>query len=442
MKGDRTSLRNLILYEVYVRNHGPNGTFDDVTRDLPRIKNLGIDVVWLMPIHPIGKVNKKGGLGCPYSIQDYRKVNPEYGTLADFQNLLAIAHDIGLKVMIDVVYNHTSHDSVLVSEHPDFFHCDDNGRPVTTVPEWSDVIDLKYPNPVLEDYLIDTLCYWVDLGVDGFRCDVASIVPVEFWQKAKARVEAINPEVIWLAESVELSWIVERREKGLVAQSDSELYSAFDITYEYDIWHLFINTIRRQSPVQPYLEALHVQKGIYPKDFIKMRCVENHDNARIMTSAPTQVSAMAWSAFQVFNQGAFLMYAGQESGAKHTPTLFDVDKIDWGNYPLESWYRQLLSIKKDELFVYGHQHFIAADPIVQVEWIYNENHILGFFNVNDLEGPCKCDLPDGEYYDLITNQTIVITNREISMAQIPAIILKIPSNISLNRLDSLWLGLI
>lgn len=442
MKGDRSSLRNLILYEVYVRNHGPNGTFDDVTRDIPRIKALGVDVLWLMPIHPIGQLNKKGKLGCPYSIQDYRSVNPEYGTLTDFQRLVDTAHGLDLKVMIDVVYNHTSHDSLLVSEHPDFFHHNDDGKPVSTVPEWSDVIDLKFPNPLLEEYLIDTLCYWVKIGVDGFRCDVASIVPIGFWQKAKERVEAINPETIWLAESVHTAWVVERRERGLVAHSDSELYSAFDITYDYDIWPLFLNCVRRRLPVQQYLEMLYFQKGIYPRDFIKMRCVENHDNARIMAIAPTEVIGQAWSAFQVFNQGAFLMYAGQESGSTHTPTLFDIDKIDWGDYPLSSWYKRLLSFKKDELFVYGHQRFISADPVVQVEWVYGVKRLLGLFNINDLPEGFYCELPDGEYYDLITNQQIMVTNKQISMPQTPAMILKIKPGTFINLLDSPWLGLI
>ena len=130
--------RNLVLYEVYVRNHGPNGTFADVEADLPRIQAMGVDVVWFMPIHPIGKINKKGSLGCPYSIADYREVNPEYGTKADFSRLIERAHALGLKVMIDVVYNHTAHDSVLVREHPEWFHQDAHGKPVTTVPEWSD----------------------------------------------------------------------------------------------------------------------------------------------------------------------------------------------------------------------------------------------------------------------------------------------------------------
>ena len=153
-KDTPASFRNLVIYEIYVRNHGPNGTFADVEADLERIRALGVDVIWFMPIHPIGKLNKKGSLGCPYSIQDYRGVNPEYGTRQDFKRLIEKAHALGLKVMIDVVYNHTAHDSVLVKEHPEYFHQDAEGKPVTTVPDWSDVIDLKHPHPGLTEYLV------------------------------------------------------------------------------------------------------------------------------------------------------------------------------------------------------------------------------------------------------------------------------------------------
>ena len=441
MKGERTNLRNLILYEVYVRNHGPNGTFDDVTNDLPRIKSLGIDVIWLMPIHPIGQLNKKGTLGCPYSIRDYRKVNPEYGTLADFQKLIETAHNLDLKVIIDVVYNHTSHDSVLVTDHPEFFHKDSNGSPVSTVPEWSDVIDLKYPNPDLEEYLIDTLCYWVKMGVDGFRCDVASIIPMDFWEKAKLAVEAINPDVIWLAESVHTAWVAQRREQGLVAHSDSELYSVFDITYEYDIWPMFIAAIQHRMPVMNYLEMLHFQKGIYPKDFIKMRCVENHDNPRIMAVTPTEVSAKAWAAFQIFNQGAFLMYAGQESGVSHTPSLFDVDMINWGDYSLSSWYKRLFELKKNRLFVYGHQHFLADAPSIQMIWRSDDSCLLAIFNINDISEPIHCEIPDGLYNDLLSTQEFQVDNQHILMDQVPAVVFNIPLETCPDYLNSTWLGL-
>jgi glycosidase len=318
--------RNLVIYEVFVRNHGPNGTFADVEADLLRIREMGVDVVWFMPIHPIGRVNRKGSLGSPYSIADYREVNPEYGTRADFARLIERAHALGLKVMIDVVYNHTAHDSRLVHEHPDWFHQDEHGVPVTTVPDWSDVIDLKHPNAALTDYLIESLQGWAALGVDGFRCDVASLVPLKFWLKARQAVAEVKPQVIWLAESVHAAFVAGRRAAGLPTLSDGELYQAFDLTYDYDIWPIFQAAVRGQVPVARFLEMLRFQDCIYPANFVKMHYAENHDQARIMALAPSRAQALAWTAFQAFNKGAFLIYAGQESAATHTPSLFDVEK--------------------------------------------------------------------------------------------------------------------
>lgn len=194
-----THFKNLVIYEVFVRNYGPNGTFADVTTDLPRIKALGVDVVWLMPIHPTGQVKRKGGHGSPYAIADYRAVNPKFGTEADLKTLINAAHKLGLKVMIDVVYNHTSPDSVLATQHPEWFYCEKAGEPAPRFAEWSDVVDLSYHDPALSQYQIDSLLKWVKLGVDGFRCDVASLVPVEFWQQARQAVAKIKPNFIWLA---------------------------------------------------------------------------------------------------------------------------------------------------------------------------------------------------------------------------------------------------
>jgi glycosidase len=428
MLGDKSILNNLILYEVYVRNHGPNGTFDDVTRDLGRIKSLGVDVIWLMPIHPIGEKNKKGSLGCPYSIKDYRKINPEYGSFDDFKKLLGEAHQRNLKIMIDVVYNHTSHDSVLVDEHPDYFHRDEHGIPMTTVPVWSDVIDLKHPNISLQEYLIDTLCSWVRMGVDGFRCDVASIIPIEFWLEAKARVEEINPDVIWLAESVHASWVIERRQNGMNAHCDAELYRAFDLTYDYDIWPIWQAAVRGDVPVKRYLEMVEFQKGIYPQDAIKMRCVENHDNPRIMALAPNEVSAKAWTAFEIFNRGAFLLYAGQESGADHTPSLFDIDKVVWGDYRLENWIRRLLNIKKRDIFINGTQQFLAADPAIQAIWCDADSMLFGIFNVSNVKRPIPCSLPDGKYCDLISENEVEVKHHDLFMEDTSAYVFEISAD--------------
>jgi glycosidase len=435
MKGEKTTLKNLVIYEVYVRNHGPNGTFDDVIKDLGRIKALGVDLIWLMPIHPIGEKNKKGTLGCPYSIKDYRRINPEYGTLQDFQKLLHEAHRKDLKIMIDVVYNHTSHDSTLVTEKPKFFHQDAHGKPVTTVPAWSDVIDLKYPNPELESYLIDTLLYWVRLGVDGFRCDVASIIPLSFWVEAKSRVEAVNPDFIWLAESVHTAWVIERRQNGLFAQSDTELYRVFDLTYDYDIWPIWQAAVQWKVPIERYLEILEFQKGIYPVNFIKMRCVENHDNPRIMALALDETSAKAWTAFEIFNQGAFLIYAGQESGALHTPSLFDIDKINWGDYRLQSWLQELLSIKKRDNFQYGHLSFLSADPAIQAVYSGGDSNLLGIFNVNNHCEPISIQLSDGEYADLITGKSFIVNQGLIDITGSSVLIFEIFDKFGFEKLD-------
>jgi glycosidase len=428
-------MRNLVLYEVYVRNHGPNGTFADVEADLPRIRAMGVDVVWFMPIHPIGTLHKKGSLGCPYSIQDYREVNPEYGTKADFARLVKRAHDLGLLVMIDVVYNHTAHDSLLVQEHPEWFHQDAQGVPVSTVPAWSDVIDLKHPNPALADYLIETLKLWVELGVDGFRCDVASLLPLDFWLRAREAVAAVKPGVIWLTESVHAGWVAERRAAGLPTLSDAELYRAFDMGYDYDIWPIWQAVIDGQVPLLRYLEMLRFQDCIYPANYVKMRCVENHDQPRVMALIPDWTRALAWTAFQAFNKGAFLIYAGQESGATHTPTLFDIDKIVWGDYDLQPFLTKLAHLKKDTAQMQGQFVLLEAEPVLQATWLHPEGGLYGVFNIagtgtDVFSGSVPVRLPDGVYTDVLRDIQVEVRNGHITLSDsVPAMILRYQADI-------------
>jgi glycosidase len=400
--------RNLVLYEIYVRNHGPNGTFADVEADLPRIRAMGGDVAWFMPIHPIGQVNKKGSLGCPYSIADYREVNPEYGTKADFARLIERAHALGLRVMIDVVYNHTAHDSNLAQEHPEWFHQDAQGKPVTTVPEWSDVIDLKHPNPALADYLVETLQMWAEFGVDGFRCDVASLLPLDFWQRARAAVAEVKPDVIWLAESVHAGWVAERRAAGFSTFSDGELYRAFDLTYDYDIWPIWQAAVMGEVPVARYLEMLRFQDCIYPTNYVKMRCVENHDRPRILAFADSRAQALAWTAFEAFNKGALLLYGGQEAAAIHTPSLFDVDKVVWGDYELQPFLTRLAQLKKDPAQMEGEFLLLEAEPAIQAAWQHSDGGLYGVFNVAASKGQVAVRLPDGVYVDLLSDTPVEV----------------------------------
>ncbi|MFR7637447.1 MAG: alpha-amylase family glycosyl hydrolase [Lachnospiraceae bacterium] len=180
---DKT-LQHQLIYSVFVRNHTPEGTFRALERDLDRLSALGTDIVWLMPIHPVGEVGRKGTLGSPYAIRDYRGVNPKYGTVEDFRHLVDAIHVRGMKCIIDVVYNHTSPDSVLAQTHPEWFFRDEQGRLSRHVADWWDVVDLDYTHKELWRYQIDTLKMWAEI-VDGFRCDVASSVPLDFWTAAR-----------------------------------------------------------------------------------------------------------------------------------------------------------------------------------------------------------------------------------------------------------------
>ncbi|MFN8623464.1 MAG: alpha-amylase family glycosyl hydrolase, partial [Chloroflexota bacterium] len=373
-------------------------------------------------------VARKGSLGSPYSIADYRAVNPEYGTLDDFTRLADAVHAHGMRLMIDVVYNHTAHDSRLAAEFPGFFHQDADGRPVTTVPDWSDVIDLRHGSPGLDEELISTLELWVDRGVDGFRCDVASIVPPAFWRAAVDRIAARKPGVVWLAESVHAGWVGARRAAGLTAWSDAELYVAgFDLTYDYDIWAMFQAAVRGDQPVARYLELLRLQDCIYPRTYAKMRAVENHDNPRIRWLAPDAGRARAWTAFAAFQPGAFLLYGGQESGLDHTPTLFERDPVDWNGYPESDRLSRLARLKKEPALLDGGFHLLAAEPAVQATWLHPDGALYGVFATGPAVAPdagarIPVQLPDGTYEDLLGDAPLEVHDGAIDLPADAAIL--------------------
>jgi hypothetical protein len=313
-----------------------------------------------------------------------------------------------------------------VAEHPEYFHQDAGGRPVTTVPEWSDVIDLRHGDPGLTDELISTLEDWARFGVDGFRCDVASLVPVEFWREARARVERVKPGVIWLAEAVHAGWIGFRRAQGLSGWTDSELYDAcFDLTYDYDIWPVFQAAVRGDMPVSRYLEVVQLQECIYPATYVKMRCVENHDQVRIMRLAPTPAQARAWTALAAFERGAFLIYTGQESAAWRTPSLFDEDHVAWGTYELAPFLTRLARLKKDPAETDGRFLFLADAPAVQAAWLHPGGSLYGIFNVEGVRGDVAVQLPDGDYVDTLTDATVTVARGRMPLPA-DATILRVP----------------
>ena len=394
-------LRNMTLYSIFIRNFG--GSFSAVEADLPRIRALGADAIWLLPIHPIGTEKRKGSLGSPYAIRDYRAVNPEFGTMDDFVHLCDTAHKLDLRVLIDVVYHHTSPDSVLLKTHPEYFYKKPDGSFGNHIGEWTDIVDLDFSVRPLWDELIDTLCFWAQY-VDGFRCDVAPLIPLDFWLEARKRVEAVRPGCIWLAESVEHDFIRYNRAQGLTALSDSELYRAFDICYDYDVYPEYVAYAEGRIPLSEYVAALTRQESTYPADYVKLRFTENHDRPRTAALFPDPVVRENRLAWMFFQKGLPMLYCGQEWGINHTPSLFDYDPIPRDGEPMHApLLKKLITMKKNPLFSDGVYTLEARqnDTIVST-WTLDNRKAIGVFSMRGNSGPVEIPLPDGIYRDLLS----------------------------------------
>ena len=414
-------LRNMTIYSIFVRNHG--GKFAVIEKDIPRIKALGVDMIWLLPIHPIGKKQRKGRLGSPYAIADYRSVNPEYGSMEDFRHFADVVHASGMKLMIDVVYNHTSPDSWLAQHHPEWFYHKPDGSFGNRIGDWSDIIDLDYSQPGLWDYQIETLKMWAEV-VDGFRCDVAPLVPLSVWLRARKEVEKVRPGCIWLAESVEPEFTRDNRNRGMISHSDAELYQAFDICYDYDIYGDFFRYVRGEICLSDYAAALLRQESIYPANYVKLRFLENHDRPRMGFLFPEERLQRNWLSWMFFQKGTSLLYAGQEWAVQHRPGLFDTDPVPMvGEALYTGLIQELSALKKDNLFaegVYSLQTF--PNDMMLARWEKGKRKAIGLFSLKGKTGIVSSELPDGQYHNLLGN-SVLVENGQISSNGDPIIIL-------------------
>ena len=401
--------RNQVMYSIFVRNYSKEGTFEAVRRDLSRIQALGVDIIWLMPIHPCGKKNRKGTLGSPYAISDYRAVNPEFGTMEDFKHLVDDIHAHGMRCIIDVVYNHTSPDSVLSQTHPEWFYHKPDGSFGNRIGDWSDVIDLDYSNRALWEYQIKTLKQWAAI-VDGFRCDVAPLVPLDFWLTARKAVEEVRPNCIWLSESVEPCFIMGTRADGIASLSDSEIYQAFDICYDYDIFPDFLRYLRGEIPLSLYADAVNRQEYIYPENYIKLRFLENHDNNRAKQLIPDERMLRNHTALLYFQKGLTLLYAGQEVEAAHTPSLFEKDAVDWNSaHDISPFLHKLYEIRQHPLLADSSYCVQAlAHDIILATHRKGGKKLVGVFSLRGEAGLLPVDLPDGQYRNLLAGDIVEV----------------------------------
>lgn len=411
---------NQVIYSIFVRNFSKEGTFTAIIPELPRIKQLGVDIIWLMPIHPLGKENRKGEAGSPYANYDYRGINPEYGTLEDFKVLCEAIHQNDMKVMIDVVYNHTSPDSVLVQEHPEWFYYKENGKRGNRVGDWTDIVDLDYSNRPLWDYQIETLTYWAQ-WVDGYRCDVAPLVPIDFWKEAREAVSKIKDDFVWLSESVEFSFIRMLRQAGTIAHADAEMYQAFDVLYDYDVHYLFHGYLKGKNRLSEYINRLNLQEVTYPKDYIKARNLENHDNPRAKFLIPNEQDLLQWTAFTYFEKGFVLLYNGQEVQEATQQTLFDVDPVNWqAGRDISQEIRHFYDIKKqyiptDTSAKYELTAFDDLDAVV-IEHKTKDTQFVAVCSFKGKNGQVAVPLEDGNYLDLVSNSQVEVVDGKLTLA--------------------------
>lgn len=357
--------RDAVLYQINTRQFTREGTFRAAQAHLPRLADMGVDILWLMPIHPIGAVNRKGGMGSPYSVRDYRAVNPDLGTEADLRAFVDEAHRLGMKVILDWVANHSAWDNPLTASHPEWYARTPEGAmmpPLGT--DWSDVVAFDYRQPALRAYMTGSLTYWVrEFGIDGYRADVAGFVPTDFWETARAEMERIKP-VFMLAE-----W----EQRDLHAR-------AFDATYAWT-WKDAMKRAAKATAAEGGAGALRgyyaEQANTWPRAAYRMVYTDNHDqNAWDGVAAdiygPAHPAAMALA---FTGSGMPLIHNGQEADLAHQLAFFEKDEIKWQEGRHAALLKQLVALKTRHSALWNGEH---GAPMVEVPTTDARDHVFAF----------------------------------------------------------------
>ncbi|HJZ69795.1 MAG TPA: alpha-amylase family glycosyl hydrolase [Blastocatellia bacterium] len=352
-------IRDAVIYEVFPRAFSPEGSFNGITAKLDQLKNLGVTILWLMPIHQIGQEKKKGSIGSPYAVRDYYSINPDYGTKDDLHRLINEAHRRGLKVIIDIVANHTSWDSVMM-KHPEFYKHDAQGKIIWPY-DWTDVAWLNYESPKLRDYMLDVLEYWIrEFDLDGFRCDVAGEVPTGFWERARAELEKIKPDIVMLAE----------------ASKPELLVKAFDLDYAWPLHGTLTDVLKGGAPATAIRQVWEQERAKFPRGSIHMVFSDNHDESRAIARFGER-GALAATALVFTLDGVPLVYNGMEAGdttESGAPALFEKLPILWANVErrpqFAMFYKQMISLRRE------HRALSRGD----LDWVHNsdEPRIVSF----------------------------------------------------------------
>lgn len=401
---------NAIIYEVNIRQYTQEGTFAAFQKHLPRLKELGVNILWLMPINPIGEVNRKGKLGSYYSVKNYTEINPEFGNKNDFKNLVDEVHKLGMYLIVDWVANHTAWDNPWVKDHPEFYTKDSLDNFVPPVADWADVIDLNYDNKQLWNEMNDALKYWVkDFDIDGYRCDVACMVPTEFWNQVRVKLDNIKP-VFMLAEC-----------------ETPELHeNAFEMTYAWEI-HRMMNNIYKGKKSANDLKKLIIEDQAKFQDYaFRMQFTSNHDEN---TWNGTEFERLGDAAemFAVFTYvipGMPLIYNGQEIGFNKRLEFFEKDLIDWKESKFSNLYTKLNELKKtNSALLNGNLEakieFISIpdnETVLVINRTNGKDKVVALFNMSNKD--VVLDLNHKELsgsYNIFKNNSSIKINDQLSI---------------------------
>lgn len=397
--------KNSTIYEVNIRQYTKEGTFAAFKKHLPRLKKFGVDILWLMPIHPIGEVNRKGTLGSYYSVKDYFAVNPEFGSLKDFKKHVNKIHKMGMYVIIDWVANHSAWDNKLAVEHPDWYTKNKLGNFQSTPwYDWDDIIDFNYDKPELRKYMTEALIYWVkETNIDGYRCDVAGFLPNEFWENVRFELEKIKP-VFMLAE-----W-----------ESRDLHKNAFDMTYAWSLYDKMKDAYKSKSGAEGIIEYLAHDVNTFPKDGYRMTFVENHDKNSWFGNQFTNFgkSLNAAIVLTCIVNGMPLIYSGQEAGLKKSLKFFDKDFIEWKEHEIGKLYKKLFDLKHKNQALWngnfgGEMISIINDQPEKVISFYREKNgdkVLLIINFSTKKSRTKFQFEDSKetYQELFTKKIFKI----------------------------------
>lgn len=393
--------KDAVIYELNVRQYSEEGSFNAITADMGRLKELGIDIIWLMPVHPIGEVNRKGELGSYYSVKDYRAVNPEFGTMEDFKTMVNTAHENEIKVIIDWVPNHSAWDNPLAEEHPDWYVLDEDGN-FTSPFDWTDVIQFDYDNEELRQYMIESLKFWVEeANIDGYRFDVAHMVPVDFWDEVRPKLREVK-EVFLLAEA-DQPWLHE---------------NAMDMSYDWKFHHIMNEVaVGKQTVVDIKNHFAYVDTA-YPPNSILMQFTSNHDENSWQGTVYDRLGdgVKTFAALTYTIPGMPLIYNGQEACMDKMLEFFQRDPIKWKDCELFDFYQSLNDLRTNNpalwsgneggnIQMYDTDH---EEKVFAFGRVKEDNKIVAIFNFSDEDINVK--LPENiggdGFIDYFTNEEL------------------------------------